>query len=597
MSSQDIDAGGSEPEGSKIAEDTSFDWQLRPVITALVLALCGLAVFFALEDKPSYDDPIVPWRQAVAAFFFFGGLAACFSLERIRWLWSIIFGLIAGLVLAGITYWVAGYGERGFEWNWAFGAGLIALAIATPLFQTFRDEGQRRFPYPRLHFHAWTDVVIYFASLAFVGLSWLLLLLLAGLFDLIGIDFIKNIMREAWFGWTFSGLTFGAALGILRESDKVLGTLQRVVLIVLSVLAPPLATGLSVFLVLLLFTGLDTLWDATDATTPILLSCAIGAVILSNAVIRNDRSETSPSLILQGSALVLALNILPLALIAAVSMGLRIDQYGLTPERAWGLLVVVIATAYGLAYLVSVARKRMDWAEIVRPANTRLAMALCAICLILAMPIADFGAMSARDQMARLQNGDVSADEFDYVAFAFDFGPKGREMLKMLANGKAAASTLAPEDKRLAMNHASKALASNNRWAAYEGRESALSGRSLDQFLQVLPTGATLPDGLRKALQDNSACREKACLVYIESPARAVFVERSCDNCLPNTSIYTKGDGMDWDRDWSVDWRNAEKDYWQNRDIEKLDANSKIEVRDVPKKQIFVDGKPYSTPF
>lgn len=60
MSSQDIDAGGSEPEGSKIAEDTSFDWQLRPVITALVLALCGLAVFFALDDKPSYDDPIVP---------------------------------------------------------------------------------------------------------------------------------------------------------------------------------------------------------------------------------------------------------------------------------------------------------------------------------------------------------------------------------------------------------------------------------------------------------------------------------------------------------------------------------------------------------
>ncbi|NWM20069.1 DUF4153 domain-containing protein, partial [Escherichia coli] len=83
------------------------------------------------------------------------------------------------------------------------------------------------------------------------------------------------------------GLAFGSALGLLREHDAVVRLLQRVVATVLAVLAPVLAIGLGLFLLALPFTGLRALWDATQATTPLLLSCAVGGLILANAVIGN----------------------------------------------------------------------------------------------------------------------------------------------------------------------------------------------------------------------------------------------------------------------------------------------------------------------
>ena len=67
--------------------------------------------------------------------------------------------------------------------------------------------------------------------------------------------------------------------------------LQRVVTTVLAVLAPVLGVGLILFLVALPFTGLGALWEATKSTTPILLACVIGALILANAVIGNGAEE------------------------------------------------------------------------------------------------------------------------------------------------------------------------------------------------------------------------------------------------------------------------------------------------------------------
>ncbi len=58
--------------------------------------------------------------------------------------------------------------------------------------------------------------------------------------------------------------------------------------------------------------------------------------------------------------------------------------------------------------------------------------------LFLALPILDFGAISARSQLARLESGKIKAEEFDWTAMAFDFGPEGRERLAEIANAGAA---------------------------------------------------------------------------------------------------------------------------------------------------------------
>src|SRR3546814_18479833 len=72
------------------------------------------------------------------------------------------------------------------------------------------------------------------------------------MFHLIGIDLIRDLLNGEWFGWMLAGEAFGGAVGLLRERDRLVATLQRLVMIVLAVLAPVLAAALVIFLLSLL---------------------------------------------------------------------------------------------------------------------------------------------------------------------------------------------------------------------------------------------------------------------------------------------------------------------------------------------------------
>ncbi|MBN9787907.1 DUF4153 domain-containing protein [Pseudonocardia sp. TMWB2A] len=461
-------------ESGRTAATMRFDaddrpWPLRPWIMAAICAVAALLFHYLVDFDRSYvngewiappqwgvaNGDLTPFRQALAVFVGVATLAFVLTVELRRWWWSLVFALGWALVIACVGYYTAGYNLGGEIVEFPFMSGVFAILLAAPLFQAARDMGARTFPYARTHNHIWNDAVIGAASLAFTGLSFLLVNLLAELFALVGMDFLRNLLNDEWFGWMIAGLAFGAAVGVLRERDALVSTMQRLVMVILSVLAPVLAVGLVLFLVSLPFTGLQKLWDTTGATTPILLGCAAGAFILANAVIGNGREERATNKLLQWAALALAVCILPLAIIAAISMGLRIEQYGWTPSRIWGMLVVGIAVGYGLSYLWAVIKGRKDWDDLARMWNLRGAIALVGIAVFLALPILDFGSISAKDQMARFKKGITSAHKFDYQAMAFDFGPKGREML----------ATLAKSDKPDIARNADEALKAEDRWS------------------------------------------------------------------------------------------------------------------------------------
>jgi hypothetical protein len=176
------------------------------------------------------------------------------------------------------------------------------------------------------------------------------------------------------------------------------------------------------------------LWDATRSATPILLLCAAGAWLLANAILRDSDGEMSRNRVLHWAAFALALVILPLTVFAAVSLGTRIGQHGLSPERLWGLIAIAVACLYGLAWLVALVRgwRPGDWRERLRRANLHLAAAICVIAFVLALPILDFGAVSARNQVARLERGEVTPEQFDFTALRWDFGDAGRRALARL---------------------------------------------------------------------------------------------------------------------------------------------------------------------
>lgn len=545
-------------------------WPERSWLLAGLGVLCGLGLHVLTRGLGMTD--VSALRLAGAACLTVGGLGFAYTLERGRAASSVAFAVIAGLVVAFVVYWNGPPGSSGGE-EWRLVCAALTVAIAAPLFLSWRDgPGGREIPYVAAHNRAWTAVVLWFASWAFVGIVWLLLWLLSALFNLIKIDLLSELMRQDWFGVVLTGGALGGAIGLLRDREAILGTLQRVVTTVLSVLAPVLAVGLLLFIIALPFTGLDPLWRATKSTTPILIGCVIGALVLVNAVIGDAPEDEAKLPVLRWSAMGLGIAMLPLGIIAAISTGLRIQQYGLTPDRLWAVVFTGLACAYGLVYLTSLVRKRLDWAALVRGGNLRMAVALCVIAFVLAMPFISFGAISTRDQLARLNDGRTHAAKFDWGALRFDFGLSGKAALAMLAK------TGKTQEIKTA---AASALTSENRWEL----ETQQTTITIEQRLTILPKRVTLPDDLRTSLASSGPCSlsTNCVLFYTPGAIEAVMVN-------PNwTSVYRieKGKWADFGSRGPATESVPEDEF----------KKGPLVIREVKRRQVFAGDKPVGEPF
>ena len=596
MSDWDVESG--EPAGA---------WRLRPVILATIGGIAAILIQQLIDRPYGYSRPSLEiWRIAVSIAIGTGAVAFGFGMERVRLLWAVGFALLAGAVAGLIFYWNGGNDGWADIGDWRYASLFLAIAIAVPLFQTARDEAAWRFPYRDVHGHAWTNVVLWFACWAFVGVVFALAWLLSALFDLIGLHFVRELLERDWFAAGLVGAAFGGALGLFRERDRVVRLLQRVVTAVLGVLAPVLGVGLLLFLLALPFTGLGALWQATKATTPILLSCAIGALILANAVIGNGEDEEATNPVLRWGAMALGLAILPLCVIAAIATGLRIGQYGFTPDRLWALVFVILATAYGVAYLVALLRGRQGWATRVRPANLHLAFIVTGVALFLATPLLSFNAISVRDQVARLESGSIAPEKFDWAALAFDFGDPGKAALKRLAASKN--SAIADRAKRSSLADA--------RYKANDIDRVVKEMAELDRHLRVLPAGGIVPDALKTRLIDWRGCdtsRTDACtLLYAVGDTSAVLLK---DNCVRRIAEEPPAQGTGSKvvslKESCVTRYRLTGAMWQvvgEGDIPRPDAAGRaaleaalaagrIEIRTVPRRQVFVGDVPVGEPF
>jgi len=562
---------------SERTDERDADWPVRPWIMAAICAAAGL-IFDTLVDFSTNVDAS-PARQAGAIFVAIAAVSFVMTVEQRRWLWSLGFALGWGAVVALVGWCTASYNREGEIFEGPFLSGLFAVLLAAPLFQTVRDEGAWRFPYARLHRHAWTDAVIGAASLGFVGVTFLLAWLIAGLFDLIGIDLIKDLLGESWFGWMLAGFAFGAAVGLLRERDALMTTLQRLVMVVLGVLAPVLGAALLLFLASLPFTGLGGLWDSSLPATGLMLLAAAGAVLLANAVIGNGKDDRVSSRVLRSAALALVLAVLPLAIIAAISIGQRIGQYGWTPERIWGVVAVAVAIVYGAAGWWTVAKGREGFDELLRPLQTRLALGLCGLALFLALPILDFGAISAKSQMDRFAEGRTPAGEFDWRAMAFDFGPEGRRRLARIAQSGT------PDQRRLAR----VALSTRDRYQVEENVRQTDHAATLDARLRIVPEGSVLPAGLRSAIAATRHCRGP-CVVALVDERRAVVA-----------GALNKADSIE-----TVLLMRDAKGAWKPDALTRAVAmppfrpdlsRAPVELRTVERRQMYIEGKPVGEVF
>jgi hypothetical protein len=501
-------------------------WPARSALLLVLGCLCGLAFQQLIQGSRPWawtDDPV---RLGCAALVVGAGIAFAFSLERDRPLWSAAFALLVGLVVGGVTWGNGNWSSWGSNEVWQLFSALLAVVIAVPLFQTARDSGRVRLDYEPLHAHSWTNAILWGATWGFVLIVFLLAQLLAQLFNLIGIHLLKDLLDKSWFDWLLVGGSFGAGIGLLRDRDRVLVMLQRVATAILSVLAPVLAFGLVLFVLALPFTGLAPLWGETKATTPILLVCILQAFVLVNATIGNSADEEARAPVLRHAALGLAVVMLPLGIVAAISIAKRIGQYGLTPDRLWAVTFVAIALACGLSYLATVALRRRGWAEGVRRVNIRLAIGICALALFLALPIVSFGAISAGNQLWRIRTGRVASEKADWAALRFEFGPAGKRAVERLA-----ATASDPRTRALA----EQILGAKDRWTATTINESAKQAL-LPRAIDVLPRPAPVPKALSDllfhdtGLDDRGLCADQGSCLLKWQPGETVAIAM-LDSC------------------------------------------------------------------
>ena len=551
-------------------------WAMRPWLMAATGAVAGL-IFWFLVDMPGSADP-PPIRQAAAAFVIVATGSFLMTAERLRLAWAAAFALVWGAIIGMIGFYTATYNFHGEIVEFPFLSALLAVGIAGPLFQVIRDRGRPELPYAPLHRYVWDDAIIGAASFAFTGLTFLLSFLLAQLFNAIGISLFKDLLDEGWFMWMLAGSAFGAASAILRERAPLLATLQRLVTIIISVLAPVFAVALVLFLIALPATGFAGLWKSGVPETPLLLAVAGFAFVFLNAIIGDSPDDRREGRLWRLTEIGLLASVLPLGVLALVSMSMRVDQYGWTPERLWGVIACVVAIAFGLANWVAFALDRSRFDVRLRDYQKKLAVGVCGLALLLAMPILDFGKISTNSQLAKLESGKIAADKFDWAALKFDFGPAGRRALEHYArSGMGDAKMLAMQTLQL-----------ESRYDIDRAVEVEHRADKLEQNIEVASPDIVLTDALRHNIANLRNCGELArCKLFRLDEHRLILlvaagVPQTLERMIIDERV-TKG--------------VAEKNYPQP-DARNIDMSAvDIEIRDVATKQVFVDGQAVGAPF
>ena len=358
----------------------------------------------------------------------------------------------------------------------------VFLAIAGGLFIAHHliqpAEAERRWvaSYPAYFDITWMHGVQLGLSAAFTGVFWILLYLGASLFKLIGIDAIQKLISEEAFAFPATTVMFAAAVQLTDVRSTLVRGVRTVALTLLAWLLPLMTLIAAGFLASLPFTGLEPLWK-TRAATALLLTAAAHLIVLINAAYQCGTEP--PPTVLKWAARIAGVLLIPIALLAAYGLALRIGQHGLTPERVFAAALVFVATGHAAGYAMA-AFRRDAWMKTLERTNVVMAVISLVLLTALFTPIADPARLSVNDQADRLARGKVKPAEFDYAFLRFEGGRHGRAVLTRLKADKN------PEIAR----GAGEALT----WTV----RPPLDARPRFTRTTVYPTGRVLPESLVK---------------------------------------------------------------------------------------------------
>lgn len=339
------------------------------------------------------------------------------------------------LLMMAISAWVQqtglDYGNRWLMENWLL-TGVPLSYVVCAFLASWPSGTDRRWDYADLFHSAWSQVFVVFFALMLTGVFSLLLLLWSKLFLMLGIDFFAEQFSSRVFICLSLPVVFSLAMRLGLHNERVIGMLRGVLLAACHFLLPLITLITVLFTVTLPFTGVQKIWD-TGYSTPILL-CLVGTYLfLLNGVFQGGRqAKPYPAWLMR--CVEAGLLCLPvLVALSGYSSWLRVEQYGLSPRRFMGLLLVAIFAAYSLAAMLAVAQRNALWLNGLRRSNPALALAVCLLLVLINTPWFNGQSLSARDQVRRLLDGRTSVLTFDGNYLRNGLGVVGRQQFEALS--------------------------------------------------------------------------------------------------------------------------------------------------------------------
>jgi hypothetical protein len=475
----------------------------------IIAVIQGYALYFlhlSLTEEvwPSTD---MRWLKAfytvaigVPAFFYLG-------MERLRDKRNPVTAILLALLLF-VLGWHLGWVENAmdvpnqyaheFTPPFVFSLG-IALFIFAFFYRTWCTNGHLRFDYKQLLAFSWQHALTLGLLGLFVGVFWLLLLLWGSLFDAIGVGFFEELFEQRAFIYPVTWLVLGFGLVLIRNRIRLVATVQFMCEALTKALLPLAALIVTLFLATLPITGLQPIWDTGNAAF-LMMALTLVLLFFFNAVLGGD-TEHPPYPLPLRLFVFLAIALLPVStLLATWALWLRIDQYGLTPDRLWAGVILLLIAGYTFSYAALILWKRTQSVHHIQTANTWLALVIACIMILVNTPVADLRAWSAQSQAERLLSGEVEVDKFDYAYMRFSLGAYGVEALREIEKSEFA------KDKPEIAKRIAAAMAQKNRWSE-EPIVDKNDLAAVAELITVTPTDTTLPEDLLKLIiNDQTQC-------------------------------------------------------------------------------------------
>ena len=355
--------------------------------------------------------------------------------QRALWYWM---ALIFVVVLA-MSVWLKWQVEDSDKWRqhevfMFYGWRLLLMAmLALPWIQYSLHVSREQARYPHFYRQLWLNALTLLIVFVANGLFWLVLLLWSEMFKLVGIPFFSTLFFDTdWFGYVAFGLITALAVVLARTQSRLVTAVQKLLTFIATGLLPLVALLALMFILTLPFTGLEAISQRVSAAGLMSTLTLLLMLLLLIAIVREPQQEALPYPGALRYLIKCSLIVAPIyMLIAGWSLWVRIQQYGWTPERLYGVLVVVVLLVWSFGYLASILRRGRNPLELQGPVILGVSLLALGLLVLLSSPVIDAWRISVNSHMGLYHSGKIKPDQVSLYMLDHS-GKPGRAALEAL---------------------------------------------------------------------------------------------------------------------------------------------------------------------